>query len=243
MKKNNKPLIVITGASSGIGRATALYFSEKGHPLLLVARRLQELKKLNLPNASYAQVDVTDLNALRRAVAGAEDQYGPVSCMVNNAGAMFLGRIDQQNPVEWGQMLDVNVIGVLNGIKVVLNTMMHREKGTVINISSVVGKKAAANHAVYCATKAAVNALTEVVREEAAKYNIRFINIMPGVVETNLLESTSDQNIKKDYRQWKKTLQLPLYAMDVAKIIGLCYEQPEHVCIRELIVAPTTQIP
>ncbi len=120
---NTKPLVVITGASSGIGEACARSFSAAGHPLLLVARRLDRLQALNLPNTICAQVDVTDRPKLKEAIDNAVAQYGPVDCLVNNAGVMLLGKVQTQDPEEWQRMFDVNLMGVLNGTHVVLPSM------------------------------------------------------------------------------------------------------------------------
>jgi NADP-dependent 3-hydroxy acid dehydrogenase YdfG len=121
--KQTKPLVVITGASSGIGEACAQSFSAAGHPLLLVARRLDRMQALNLPNTICAQVDVTDRPKLKEAIDGAVAKYGPVDCLVNNAGVMLLGKVQTQDPEEWQKMFDVNLMGVLNGTHLVLPSM------------------------------------------------------------------------------------------------------------------------
>lgn len=136
-----KALIVITGASSGIGAATARLLSQQGHPLLLLARRVERLEALALPNALCRAVDVTDRAQLAAAVAEAEGRFGPVDAIVNNAGVMLLGQMAEQAPEEWKTMFDVNVHGLLNGIHAVLGGMVERKRGTVINISSVAGRK------------------------------------------------------------------------------------------------------
>lgn len=136
-----KPLIVITGASSGFGKEMALQFSAAGHPILLLARRIEPMIDLNLPNTLVKAVDVTDFNAFAAAVAEAEKKYGKVDCLINNAGVMLLGNIWQQDITEWQTMLDVNVKAVLNGTKIVLSDMMTRNEGTIINVSSIAGKK------------------------------------------------------------------------------------------------------
>jgi NADP-dependent 3-hydroxy acid dehydrogenase YdfG len=177
-----KPLVVITGASSGIGEAIAVVFSKNGHPLLLLARRLERLEALNLPNTLCEKVDVTDLPSFTNAIKKAEDCYGPVDCLVNNAGVMLLGKPDEQDIQEWQKMFDVNVMGVINGIHVVLKDMVERLTGTIINISSVAGRKTFPNHSIYCGTKFAVHAITENIREEVAKSNVRMITIAPGIV-------------------------------------------------------------
>jgi len=241
MAQPAKGLIVITGASSGIGRATAIAFSKLGHPVLLLARRVEECVELKLPNSLSEQVDVTDLPAFEKAVEKAEKQFGPVSCLVNNAGVILLGHPESQGVDEWKQMFDINVMGVLNGTKVVLKKMCDRKTGTVINISSIAGRKTFGNHSVYCGTKFAVHAMTENMREEVSKFNVRVIVIAPGVVETELLSHTTDQGIKGDYENWKKQMGSPLQSVDVANAIIYAYNKPQNVCIREIVLAGTAQ--
>lgn len=198
-----KKLVVITGASSGIGEAIARRFSEEGHPLLLVARRVERLEALNLPNTLCEKVDVTDQASLITAIEKAEAQFGPADVLVNNAGVMLLGQIDTQDAAEWKRMFDVNVLGLLNGMHSVLASMKARNSGTVINISSIAGKKTFPDHAAYCGTKFAVHAISENVREEVAASNVRVTTIAPGAVETELLSHTTSQDIKDGYDAWK----------------------------------------
>jgi NADP-dependent 3-hydroxy acid dehydrogenase YdfG len=236
-----KPLIVITGASSGIGAAAARKFSAEGHALLLLARRTDRLKALELPNCECVSVDVTDIQSFKQAITQAEQKHGAVSCLVNNAGVMLLGSINTQDPAEWKKMLDVNVIGVLNGVQTVLENMIKTESGTIINISSIAGRKTFPTHAAYCASKFAVHALTENIREETSQQNVRFVTIAPGVVETELLGHTTSDKIKDDYSAWKQEMGEPLQAEDVAEGIWYAYNQPQRVCIREIVIAPTKQ--
>ena len=238
-----KPLVVITGASSGFGEATARTLSAKGFPLLLIARRLDRLEALNLPNTICAKVDVTDREALVKAITDAEATYGPVDCIVNNAGVMLLGQAHEQNPAEWQKMIDVNMVGLLNGIYAVLPSMRERKQGTIINISSVAGRKTFPNHAVYCGTKFAVHAMSENIREEVAADNVRVIIIAPGAAETELLSHTTSDTIKDGYNQWKEQMGGVMSAQNVANSIVFAYEQPQAVCIREIVLAPTLQQP
>ena len=136
-----KKLIVITGASSGFGKATAIQLSSLGHPLLLLARRVELLEALNLPNTLCEKVDVTDYCSFEKAINKAKKLYGEVDCLINNAGIMLLGNIATQDPREFKQMLDVNVQGLLNGMHIVLSDMINNNNGTIINISSVAGRK------------------------------------------------------------------------------------------------------
>lgn len=234
-------LIIITGASSGIGAATAKLLSSQGHPLLLLARRLDRLQALNLPNTLCKAVDITDRSALLAAVAEAEAQFGPADGIINNAGLMLLGEMRQQAPAEWEQMLDVNVKGLLNGIHAVLAGMVERKHGTIINISSIAGRKTFPNHAAYCGTKFAVHAISENLREEVAGSDVRVITIAPGAVETELLSHTSSDEIKAGYGEWKDSMGGVLAADDVAQAISYAYHQPQNVCVREIVLAATRQ--
>lgn len=237
------PLVVITGASSGIGASMAQRFSDAGYPLLLLARRLDRLEALSLPNTLCRAVDVTDAQALQAAIAEAEAQYGPVDCLINNAGVMLLGQIDSQDPIEWQRMLDVNVMALLNGMQTVLSPMKQRQHGTIINVSSVAGKKSFPNHAAYCGTKFAVSAISETVREEVAEHNVRVMNLCPGAVETELLGHTTDQTIIDGYEAWKSEMGGVLVADDIARTALFMYQQPQQVHIREVIITPTRQAP
>lgn len=240
---NNLPLIAITGASSGIGAAMAKAFSAAGHPLLLLSRNTAEMEAMALPDTICKAVDVTDREAVIAAVAEAETQFGAVDCFINNAGMMLLGDMHTQNPVEWQQMFDVNVMGLLNGIHSVLPAMRERKGGTIINVSSIAGKKTFPNHVAYCGTKFAVHAMSENLREEVADDNVRVITIAPGAVETNLLSHTTSDAIKAGYEEWKESMGGVISADDIAHSTLFVYQQPQNVCIRELVVAATRQQP
>ncbi|MGL4612810.1 MAG: SDR family oxidoreductase [Shewanella sp.] len=237
------PLVVITGASSGIGAAIAKNFSAAGHPLLLLARRVEPMQALALPNSMVVGVDVTDAAAINAAISQAEAKFGPVGCLINNAGVMLLGQIDTQDPSEWSRMLNINVMGVLNGIHAVLAGMRARKTGTIINISSVAGRKTFPNHAAYCATKFAVHALTENIREEVAMDDVRLITIAPGAVETELLSHTTRDDIKANYHEWKKHMGGVIAPENVAAAALFAWQQPQNVCVREIVLAPTRQQP
>lgn len=243
MAKPNKSLVVITGASSGIGAAIAKSFSAAGHPLLLLARRVEAMQAIDLQNSLSISVDVTDADAIKAAINQAEAQFGPVGCLINNAGVMLLGQIDTQDPNEWSRMLNINVMGVLNGIHAVLAGMKVRKTGTIINISSVAGRKTFPNHAAYCATKFAVHALTENIREEVAMDDVRLITIAPGAVETELLSHTTDDAIKAGYHDWKTQMGGVIAPENVAAAALFAWQQPQNVCVREIVLAPTRQQP
>ncbi|WP_459212387.1 SDR family oxidoreductase [Aquimarina rhabdastrellae] len=238
-----KKLIVITGASSGIGAATAKIFSSQGHPLLLLARRIEKIEALKLPNTLCKKVDVTDIIAIKDAITEAEALYGDVDCIINNAGIMLLGDIATQNPEEWKKMFDVNILGVLNGMHAVLPKMKENKRGTIINTSSIAGRKTFPNHAAYCGTKFGVHAITENAREEAAAFNVRMVTIAPGAVETELLSHTTSNEIIEGYESWKDAMGGVLAPRDIANAMWYAYNQPQGVNIREIVLAATRQEP
>jgi len=236
-----KSLVVITGASSGIGAAIANRFSEAGYSLLLLARRLERLEALKLPNTICSKVDVTDKEAFRLAITEAENKYGATECIVNNAGVMLLGDVASQDADEWRRMFDVNVLALLNGMQAVLEPMKSRNSGTIINISSIAGKKTFPSHAAYCGTKFAVHAMSENVREEVADSGVRVITIAPGAVETELLSHTTSAEIKDGYGDWKDSMGGAIVPDDIARSVLFAFEQPQNVCIREVVIAATRQ--
>jgi NADP-dependent 3-hydroxy acid dehydrogenase YdfG len=238
----NKKLVVITGASSGIGAATAQLFSQNGYPLLLIARRIEKLKQMDLPNTICAQVDVTDPIALKTAINNAVEKFGDVDCLINNAGIMLLGDIADQDQLEWQKMFDVNVIGMLNGIQAVLPEMKASRTGTIVNVSSIAGKKTFPNHAAYCGTKFAVHGITENIREEVASFNVRMVTIAPGAVDTELLTHTTSAGIKEDYEKWKESMHGIIKPEHIADAIYYAYRQPQYLNIREIVLATTAQI-
>ncbi len=238
----SQELIVITGASSGFGKEMAHLFSAKGHPLLLIGRRQEKMTEFHLPKTLVKQVDVSDRQGFAEAIQEAETLYGPVDLLVNNAGQMLLGDVANQDTEEWSRMLDTNVLGTLNGISCVLAGMKERQRGTIVNVSSIAGFKAFGNHAAYCATKYGVHGLTETVRLEGAESNVRVLLISPGAAETELLSHTTNQEMKDGYHDWKETMGgVALDPLKVAESVAFMYEMPQSVSIRELVIAATKQ--
>ncbi len=237
-----KKLVVITGASSGFGKALAEMFALDGYPLLLLARRIERLEALNLPNTICEKVDVRNYAELETAVRKAEAVYGKTDLIVNNAGVMLLGGLDNQDPKQWQDMLDINVMGVMNGMQVVMNDMKERNCGTIINIASIAGVKPFPNHAAYCASKYGVVGLSEVARGELSPYNVRVMRICPGAVTTELLGHTTNPDIIAGYKEWQKNSgATSITAEDVAKTIKFAYELPQGVNLREIQLADTKQ--
>jgi NADP-dependent 3-hydroxy acid dehydrogenase YdfG len=237
-----KKLIVITGASSGFGMALAKQFADDGYPLLLLARRVEKMEAMNLPNAICKKVDVTDAQVLESVIREAEAVYGKTDLLVNNAGVMLLGSIETQDSSEWKKMLDVNILGVMNGMKIVMNDMKERKSGTIINVSSMAGLQPFGNHAVYCASKYGVSGLTAVARGEMSAHNVRVLSVNPGAVATELLGHTTDQRIIDDYNAGIESFGgLNITADDVARIIKFAYELPQSVSLRQIIITDTKQ--
>ncbi len=238
-----KKLVVITGANGGFGYEMSKVFSNAGHPTLLIGYGdISNLEALNLENSIIENVDVTDYKNLESVIRKAEAKFGKTDLIVNNAGVMLLGNLWNQDPNEWQTMININVMGVMNGIQVVLKDMIEREEGTIINISSIAGIKAFPNHAAYCATKFGVHAITETLREEVSASNVRVLTIAPGAAETKLLTHTTSQEIIDGYNAWKETMGgVSLDPKQIANAAKYMYDLPQEVSVRELVIACTKQ--
>lgn len=239
-----KSFVVITGASSGFGAEVAKLFNQAGFPLLLLGRRVEKIQALplNFDNVMVEAVDVTDYQAFEASIKKAEAVYGPVDLLVNNAGVMLLGNVLNQDPKEWQTMMNTNVMGVLNGMQIVLPSMKDRKHGTVINMSSLAGKKTFTNHAAYVASKFGVHGLSETIREEVSKDNVRIALVAPGAAETELLTHVTDQGALTDYEAWKQSMGgITLNPVHVAETVKFIYDMPQEVNIREIDIAATAQ--
>lgn len=226
--KNN--LVIITGASSGLGAAIAKAFSAKKYPLALIARNLKSMEELCLPNALLKSVDINNINGLKQAISEAEEKLGLVACLINNAGVAKNGEFTEIPHEEHEKMVNVNLQGVINCIEMVLPGMQSRKQGTIINISSLSDRTSRPNNPVYAATKAAVKSLTESLRMANAKHGIRFCNIAPAKIHSPMW---SQEYHPDDF----------ISADEFAEIILWIYEQRPNVCIRDLVVAPTNYEP
>lgn len=237
------PLVIITGASSGIGAATARAFSAAGYPLLLLARRLEPMETLQLPNALCRDVDVLNAAEFKAAIDEAQATYGQAEILVNNAGVMLNSPAAEGDAAQWDAMIDINIKGVLTGIRLVLNDMIARQSGTIVNIGSIAGVKTFGNHAVYCGTKFAVHAITETIREEVSSKNVRLITIAPGMVETDLVNHTTHDASRDGWWSYAKQIGGALQPEDIAKAIVWSATLPQGVCVREMVICPTKQEP
>lgn len=237
----DRPLIAITGASSGIGEATARAFSAAGHPVLLMARRLDRLEALRLPDAVLKQVDVRDRAALTAAVADAESQFGPLDMMFANAGIARLGDIAKQPPEEWDEMIDINTKGVMNSVHAVMNGMIARRHGTLMMMSSIAGRKVYPDHTVYCGTKYFVHAVSESFREYLAPHNVRVIVLSPGIIDTEVLDHVKDETTLANYKANKEAIGGGISADIVAELILNAYNLPQKAIVQEIVITPTRQ--
>ena len=235
--------IIITGASSGIGEATAKMLAKRGAKLMLAARRADKLDKLVAAieaaggTAAYQVVDVTKQSQVQALADETLKQYGKIDVMVNNAGIMPLSRLDQLLVEEWDRTIDINIKGVLYGIAAVLPAMQKAQSGHIINISSVAGHLVFPNAAVYCGTKYAVRAITEGLRQEIGK-DIRCTIISPGAVATELTDHITDETAAKGANQ---LYEIAIGAEAVASAIAYAIEQPKEVDINEILLRPTAQ--
>lgn len=236
-------VVVITGASSGLGEATALRLAKGGAKLMLAARREDKLKKLveaiksDGGTATYKVTDVTDRAQVEAMVKETVAAYGRIDLLINNAGLMPLAPLDALKVDEWEQMIDVNIKSVLYGIAAVLPIMRKQHSGHVINLSSVAGHKVMPGGVVYCATKFAVRAISEGVRMEG-NGEIRSTNISPGAVATELADHISHkESSEKAHEMYKSAID----ADAIARAIAYAIEQPDAVNVNEMIIRPTAQ--
>lgn len=246
MKLKGK-IALITGASSGIGEATARVFAQNGAKLILLARRKERLLSLaaelekEFDTKSYLIVaDVRNYEDLERGIKSIPDEFKDISILVNNAGlARGLEKIYEGNINDWNEMIDTNIKGLLYTTKLVAPIFLAKNSGHIVNIASLAGRAVYPNGNVYCATKFAVKALSEAMVIDFNGTNIRITNIDPGLVETEFSEVRfhgDKERAKTVYRGYK-----PLTGMDIANIILFCVTLPEHVMIQDLLVTPTAQ--
>lgn len=234
-------VVLITGASSGIGEATARLLAQRGAHVVLGARRTDKLEVLagaiqaEGGSVRYRRLDVTRLDDVRAFVGFAHETFGRVDVIINNAGVMPLSALEMLKIDEWNQTIDVNIRGVLHGIAAGLPLMKQQRSGHFINVSSLGGHKVVPTAAVYCATKFAVLAISEALRQEVGG-DIRVTVISPGVVESELADSITDPAAKQGMDEFRK-IAIPPSA--IARSIAYAMEQPDEVDVSEIIVRPT----
>lgn len=238
-------VVVITGASSGLGEATARLLSARGATVALGARRIDRLTKLadeltaNGGKALAVTVDVTDRDQVKQFVDTAVQKFGRIDVIINNAGLMPQSLLEHLKIDEWDQMIDVNIKGVLYGIAAVLPHMIRQKAGHIINVSSVAGHRVGPGSSVYAATKFAVRALSEGLRQEVKPYNLRTTVISPGAVATELPNTVTDPSAAERIRKFYQQVAIP--ADSFARAVAFAMEQPDDVDINEILFRPTRQ--
>ncbi|HZF57178.1 MAG TPA: SDR family oxidoreductase [Rubrobacter sp.] len=233
---------VVTGASSGIGEATACLLAQKGYNVTLAARREDRLRDLAAElgeGALAVPTDVTDPAACEALVSRAVERFGSVDLLVANAGLGLYGSIPDGNPEDWRRMFEVNVLGVLYATRAAVRHMLDRGSGDIVIVSSLAGRRVpTADGTVYAATKHALTAVAEGLRMDVSARGVRVVNVEPGLVRTEFPESTS-QSAEQFYAEKEYS---PIEAEDVATAVVYAVGQPRRVSISEIIVRPTEQL-
>jgi len=238
-------VVVITGASSGLGEASARLLSAGGATVVLAARRADRIRSLAEElsgrggKALAVATDVTRFDEVKKLADAAVQAYGRIDVMINNAGLMPQSLLERLKIDEWDRMIDVNIKGVLYGIAAALPYMQQQKAGHFINVSSVAGHRVGPGTAVYSATKYAVRALSEGLRQEVKPYNIRTTVISPGAVATELPDSVTDPNAAERIRKFYAEVAIP--ADSFARAVAFAISQPEDVDINEILFRPTRQ--
>jgi NADP-dependent 3-hydroxy acid dehydrogenase YdfG len=237
---------IITGASSGIGYATALALSKAGAKVAIGARRIDRLeelaKKISADGGEvfYQKLDVTQRSECENFAKAVLEKWGSIDILVNNAGLMPLSLFKSLKVDEWDRMIDVNIKGVLYCTGSVILHMKEKKSGHIVNLSSVAGRTVFPTGTVYCATKHAITAFSEGLRQEfSARSNIRVTCIEPGVVATELTDTITDESLQGFIENAKK--MEALHAEDIANAILYAVESPSHVNVNEVLIRPTTQ--
>jgi NADP-dependent 3-hydroxy acid dehydrogenase YdfG len=236
-------VVVITGASSGLGEATARRLARDGAKLVLGARRIERLqalaKELSLGDSAAVETDVTRYEQVTRLVDRAVQSHGRIDVIINNAGLMPHSPLERGKVEDWDRMIDVNIKGVLYGIAAALPHMKVQKSGHIINVSSVAGHLVRPGGAVYSATKHAVRVISEGLRQEVKPYNIRTTIISPGAVATELPDSVTEADVAEGIRQFYDQFAVP--ADSFAGMVAFAMSQPEDVDINEILYRPTRQ--
>jgi len=238
-------VIVITGASSGMGEAAARRLAAEGARVVLGARRTDRIDALAAEikaeggEAIAVTTDVTDRAQVAHLIDTAVDAHGRIDVLINNAGIMPLSPLERLKVDEWDQMIDVNLKGVLYGIAAALPHMKEQRSGHIINLSSVAGHKLFGGSAVYSATKFGVRALSEGLRQEVTPYGIRTTIISPGAVQTELLDHISEPDVQQANREYVGQVGVP--ADSFARVVVFAISQPDDVDINEVLFRPTSQ--
>jgi hypothetical protein len=237
---------LVTGASSGIGAATATALADAGADVAVAARREDRLASVadDVEAAGgeslVVPTDVTDEAQVQTMVDTTVSALGGLDVLVNNAGVMLLEAVETAEADDWRQMVEVNLLGLMNATRAALPALREGAGGHVVNVSSVAGRRATATASGYNATKFGVNGFTEAFRQEVADDGVRTTVVEPGLVDTELQEHIPDEEIKAQTEQWLASME-PLTSEDVARSIRFAVTQPPHVSVNELLIRPTEQ--
>ncbi|MFB4306638.1 SDR family NAD(P)-dependent oxidoreductase [Actinomadura sp. GTD37] len=240
--KLNGKIVLVTGASSGIGEATALALSAEGARVAAGARRADRLAALadKAPGEVLAlDLDVTDQDSVRAAVAATVERFGGLDVLVNNAGVMLNGPIAGADTTEWTRMVETNLLGSMYAVHAALPHLLER-KGTVLQVSSTSGRIASAGSGVYAATKFGVNAFSEALRQEVTTRGVRVMLVEPGFVSTELAGHITDPGIREFAQQMAASMRT-LQPEDIANAVVYALTQPDHVAVNEILIRPTDQ--
>ncbi|MFG2021913.1 SDR family NAD(P)-dependent oxidoreductase [Actinomadura geliboluensis] len=235
-------IVLVTGASSGIGEATALALSAAGANLAAGARRADRLATLadKAPGEVLPlNLDVTDQQSVQAAVAATVEHFGGLDVLVNNAGVMLSGPIAGADTTEWTRMVETNLLGSMYAVHAALPHLL-KSKGTVLQVSSTSGRIASAGGAVYAATKFGVNAFSEALRQEVTAQGVRVVIVEPGFVSTELADHISDPATRAAAQQMAASMRT-LQPEDIANAVVYALTQPEHVAVNEILIRPTDQ--
>ncbi len=243
MKLEGK-VVLVTGASSGIGEAIARHIADEGANVVLAARREEKLTDLaqslndqSNGKALVVKTDVTKKEDMENLVKEAKDTYGKVDMIINNAGVMLLSFMKNDEVDQWTQMVDVNINGVLHGVHAVLPDMLKQESGHIVNVSSVAGHEVFPSSSVYSATKYAVRALSMGLEKELSKTGVRVTNISPGAVESELTNHITDDEVLEMFKDRAASMK-KLQADDIARAVVYALTQPDYVNVNEVVVRP-----
>lgn len=243
MQNVENKVVVITGASSGLGAETARHLVKAGAKVVLGARRLEKLHaladELGISHENCVATDVANRDQVQALADKAVELYGRIDVLLNNAGVMPLSMLEALRVDEWEQTINTNIKGVLYGIAAVLPTMKAQKSGHIINTASVTAHVISPTSAVYSASKFAVRALSEGLRQEVKPYNIRTTILSPGAVDTELKHSIKDENVAQAVGEFYKQAAIP--ASSFARCVLFAISQPEEVDVNEIIFRPTAQ--
>lgn len=246
-KKLTDKVAIVTGASSGIGEATAFALADDGAAVVLVARRIDRLEQISKKieasggKCLIIQGDVAEEKLAKEVMDETKNKWGRIDILINNAGVMLLGPIDRAHLDDWQRMININVLGLMYMTHAALPIMKNQKSGHIVNISSVAGRFARAGSSGYNASKWAVGAFSEALRQETCADNIRVTLIEPGMVSTELADHITHDDVREAVKNRAKAMT-PLTSEDIADATLYALTRPAHMSINEMLIRPTEQL-